>query len=390
MHNKSRFKILIVSTLHLGGAQVQLSRLIPQINKDLFDVRIAYSKSDTSFVKGVLEDAGVPIEFLGSEPWSKTRFFLNALPFMKRECFDVVHAWDASANQYARACALLRRVPVVIGGLRGTPALDGIWPAVYSLMNPLCSGWIVNSRAMKEYAERKLRFLRADSFVTIPNGLEIGEDVHFRKGERTRYDALKSGRPVVGIVGRFHPIKNHQLFLEMAHELTEAGVDADYWIVGDGQLRPELENTINRHQLADRVKMLGVCEDVDVALSRMDMLVLTSDSESCPNALLEAMRAALPVVSTRCTSLEDIVEEGKNGYTVDRGDAKGLSEKVNLVLSNPDKAQEMGRYSRQIIEQKFAVSVAVKCLEEAYIHFIRYESKRHNGLCEKLSHFGLL
>ena len=390
MHDKYRFKILIVSSLNFGGAETQLLRLIPRINRDIFDVRVAYYNSRTSFVKEVLEDAGIPIEFLGSEPWSKRRFILNGMAFMKKERFDVVHAWLSSANHYARLCALLRRVPVIIGGLRGKRGLDGIWPVVYSLMNPLCSGWIVNSRELKEYAERKMYFLHPDSIVRIPNGLEIDEEVHFRKGEHTRYDALKSRRAVIGIVGRFHPIKNHQLFLEMARELTKTGVDADYWIVGDGDLRSAIEDTIDRYQLGDRVKMLGICEDVDVALSRMDVLVLTSDSESCPNALLEAMRAALPVVSTRCTSLEEIIEEGKNGYTVDLGDVKGLADKVNLILSHPEKAREMGRYSRRIIEQRFTVSMAVKCLEEAYIHFLRYESVRHCVLREKLSHFGLL
>lgn len=391
----NKIKILVISgSLGVGGAEVQISKILPRLSRDVFDVQVAYYSDEDSvgYPKKILMDSGIPVTFLGVKgtEWNKRRFLISAFKFMKKEKFDLVHAIQHSDNHYGRIPAILTGVEVVIGGLQGKKGLEGMWALLYSLMNLRCNGWIVNSQMLKNWAEERMYFMDRSPVMIVRNGLELDIDERFRRDEFTSYDQLKSNRPIIGIVGRLHPVKNHLTFVAMAHLLTQAGVDADYWIIGEGRMRGEIEEAIGRCGLQDRVKLLGLREDVDVALSRMDIGVLTSDSESCPNALLEAMRASLPVVSTNCTLLEGIIEEGINGHVVDIGDAQGLADKVRLLLSDAEKRHEMGIRSRQIIEEKFNLSLAVNDLESAYVRFLTKKSSLSPKLQKKLAEVGLL
>lgn len=381
-----RIKVLVVcGSLGVGGAEVQAARLLPRLNKELFDVQVAYYVPNAGFPKKLLEDNGIRVTYLSGTEWNKRQYLLSAVDFMKQERFDLVHAFQDSDNHYGRVPAILTGVPVVIGGLQGKRGLHGRWPLLYSMINFRCAGWIVNSRMLKEWAEQKMNFMQYSPAVIVRNGLLLNDECQFKRNEFTCYDQMKSKRPVIGIIGRLHPVKNHQMFIEMARLLTLAGVDADYWIIGEGEMRNSIEQTVKVAGLEDRIKLWGCREDVDAALCRMDIGVLTSDSESCPNALLEAMRASLPVVSTKCTSLEEIVEEGKNGFTVNVGDAQELANKVHLLLADEEKRLEMGGHSRKIIEQKFSIAAAVKDLENAYLYFLIRKSGTYPRLREKLA-----
>jgi glycosyltransferase involved in cell wall biosynthesis len=203
----------------------------------------------------------------------------------------------------------------------------------------------------------------------VKNGFDCSDDRIFRRTEKTVYDDRKRGVPVIGIVGRLHPVKNHAMFLDMVKRLTAEQINADYWIIGDGPERETIERIISQEGLADRVTLWGMRHDVDTALSRMDLLVLTSLSESCPNAVLEAMRASLPVVATNCTSLEDIIEEGKNGFVVPIGDVGSLVVAVKKILSGESTRMTMGHRSREIVCDRFSLPAAAKELSQAYQSF---------------------
>lgn len=386
-NNNLRIKMLIVNgSLQVGGAEMQIARLAPQLDRRLFDVQVAYYNSTYDYPLEMLSRAGVPVRHLGSNMWSKRQCFQDAYDLMKQERFDLVHAWSASANHYARIPAIMAGVPVIIGGLRGKSGLERIWPYVYSLMNFRCSGWIVNSDSLREFSSKKMYFMKNTPVCIVRNGFDCSDDRIFRKNEPTTYDALKRGVPVIGIVGRLHPVKNHAMFLTMAKRLIDEGLNVDFWIIGDGPERSFIENTIWRTGLQGKVRLLGQRDDVDVALSRMDVLVLTSISESCPNVLLEAMRASLPVVATNCTSLAEIVRDDVNGYVVPVDDVSGLAEKVKLIISNKNRQREMGENSRVIVQERFSITAATHDLEDAYRFFLKRTRKRKHIINTKLNY----
>jgi glycosyltransferase involved in cell wall biosynthesis len=218
----------------------------------------------------------------------------------------------------------------------------------------------------------------------IPNGLEINDNNISKQNSTTFFDNFRTERPVIGTVSRLDPIKNQMLFIHMARQMIQQGYEADFWIIGEGPMRTEIESAIEKYNIKNYVKLFGYRTDIDIALSKMDVFVLTSNSEGCPNVVLEAMRASLPIVSTNCSSLEQIVEQGINGYTVPVGDLTALVEKVQFILSNPEKRKALGMHSLQIIKQRFELSIIVKQFEQVYLNCLTKLSRKHGQLKKKL------
>lgn len=372
---------------------MQIARLAPRLDKVLFDVQVAYYDDiNLAHPADMLKDAGIKVTFLNRPQWGRLTYFSRATAFVRRERFDIVHAWNGTTNLYARFPAILAGVPTIVGGLRGQADLSGIIARlIYSLTNYRCAGWLVNASNLKVIIEQKLWFMKNKPIFVVPNGLELElqkTDTAEKEADKF-YRELRTIRPVIGTIGRLHPVKNHLLFVQMARNLTQGKVDADYWIIGEGPSRPRIEQAIRQYKLQDRFKMLGYRADVNSALAAMDMLVLTSNTEGCPNALLEAMRASLPVVSTNCTNLEEIIEEGVNGYTVPVGNAAGLAEKVKRILLDPELKKQMGINSRKIIENRFSVSLTIKRLQDMYIDCLKRVSSSNEKLKMKLEALGL-
>jgi len=383
---EDKIRVLIVlNTLGVGGAEVRVARTTPNFDKEKFDVQIAYySKKYQGHPEKMLTDARIKVTFLDRDGWGRIPYFLIAARFMKQHRFDIIHAWTGTANLYARVPAIIAGVPCIIGGLLGQRAANGPSGALFSLTNWRCSGWIVNSPTIKKIAQQKLKFIKHSPIYVVPNGIEVNEQNRFSKDKHCFYDSLKSNRPIIGTVGRLKPIKNHLLFIKMARSLRNIGIEADFWIIGEGIMQAALEKAVKENKLENRVKLLGYRTDVDIALSRMDVFVLTSDSEGCPNGLLEAMRASLPVVSTNCTYLNDIIEDGINGFISPKGDSLSLAQKLKIILDDPHKREKMGKRSREIIKERFAMPIAIERLQNVYIECLKRCGRNHPEIIEKL------
>lgn len=384
-------KLLVVcGSLRVGGAEMQAARMLPRLDRSLFDLEVAYYNYNAGPPKLELERQGIPVRYLGRPTWDRTAYLKDAFNYMQGKRFDLVHAWSASANHYGRLPALLARVPVVIGGLLGQGGLNGLWPLLYSGMNLACDGWIVNSDSLKDFALKKMFLNRFSPVVVVENGLDLDQN-HAELAQRIPfYAALKSDRPVIGLVGRLHPVKNHNLLLETAASLRAQGVLADYWIIGDGPLRDDIARRIDELQLGDCVRMLGQRDDVEAAYEVMDIAVLTSDSEGCPNALLEAMRASLPIISTQCTSLDHIIAQGVNGFVIPVGATKELAEQLKILIHDAALRRQFGHASRSMVEKTFGMPVAVRRLEQTYLHFLKQGMVKHAQLHHKLANLDVL
>jgi glycosyltransferase involved in cell wall biosynthesis len=180
------------------------------------------------------------------------------------------------------------------------------------------------------------------------------------------------------------------MLLEAAAHLRDQGVDADYWIIGDGPVRDDIARRIDELQLGNCVRMFGQRNDVEAAYEVMDIVVLTSDSEGCPNALLEAMRASLPIISTQCTSLDHVIAEGVNGFVVPVGGVRELAERLKVLIHDASLRRQFGAASRSMVEKTFSMPVAVRHLEQTYLHFLKQGMVKHASLRRKLANLDVL
>lgn len=138
---------------------------------------------------------------------------------------------------------------------------------------------------------------KADARV-IPNGIKVDDFVNVRERRasvRTSLD-LSADQLVVGIIARLVPEKNHNFILDVMALDKKLGGEAVLLMIGDGALREDLEHRVVEFGLSDRVRFLGVRQDIPDLLATLDLLVLPSLFEGIPLVLIEAQAAGIPAL----------------------------------------------------------------------------------------------
>ncbi len=173
-----------------------------------------------------------------------------------------------------------------------------------------------------------------------------------RSGPALREELRLGNGPVVGAVSSARPEKGMQFLVEAAPQVLRHHPGAQFVLVGAGTDRfvPRLEQLGVR----DRFRLPGHRSDAVAIMALFDVFVLPSvDMESCPNVLLEAMDVGLPVVGSDVGGVGEIVEHGRTGLVVPRGDPGALADAVCTILSLPDRGQAMGEAGHRKISEHF-------------------------------------
>jgi glycosyltransferase involved in cell wall biosynthesis len=178
----------------------------------------------------------------------------------------------------------------------------------------------------------------------------------------------ENGTLRVGTACRIVEKKGPQTLVEAVAQLSQAGSDLHCCIMGDGAMRPELQDRARRLQIAPRVRLTGALsrEQVQAVLTELDVFVLVSEEEGLPITLLEAMAARLPIVASPVGGIPDLVCDGENGFLVPVRDPAALAHALRVLAEDPALRRRMGEASRARYERGFSVEVAWPRLERLY------------------------
>lgn len=155
-------------------------------------------------------------------------------------------------------------------------------------------------------------------------------------------------------VGRLCEQKGHLLLLEALKLLKEQALDFEMILIGDGELRPQIEQKINRLHLDDCVKITGwlTGDEVKREMIKSRVLVQPSFAEGLPVVIMEAFALGRPVVSTYIAGIPELVENNINGYLIPAGSIKKLAEALRRVLKDdPATLTKMGRHGFEKIKE---------------------------------------
>jgi len=276
---------------------------------------------------------------------------------------DVVHTHNHLVHHYGVVAGRLAGVPVIVntrhraeyrivnepGGSRVTtePA-DRKSDWIFRATLPWVGRVVLISEATRQFFVR-YRGIPPAKATAILNGAHLER---FLNAPAHPGSALPRVR--FGIAARLVPEKDHFTLLRAFAAVVAEVPGAELHIAGDGALRDRLESFARELSLADRVIFLGALPDTAEFLSQLDIFVLSSLSEGLPLALLEAMAAGLPVVSTRAGGVEEAAVDGKNAYLVAPGDSDALAQAMIRMAREPDLAR-MGALGRQIVQDRFRI-----------------------------------
>lgn len=156
-------------------------------------------------------------------------------------------------------------------------------------------------------------------------------------------------------VGRLEKVKGHKYLIEACAQLKARNVDFRCYLVGDGELQPQIQQQIDRLDLGSLVKILGFQPHQQVVelLSQADVLVQPSISEGIPVAVMEGMAAGIPVVATSVTGVPELVKDGVTGLLVPSQNSMALTEAILKLYELPELRIQLGKSGRTKVIDEF-------------------------------------
>ena len=203
---------------------------------------------------------------------------------------------------------------------------------------------------------RTFKIAQAQQIALIPLGFDLAPFLRLTSADRK--DArenlkIPADAFVVSTVGRLTDIKQHALFLKMAHGLAQRSGRYLFLIAGDGELRPALERQAQDLGIAGRVRFLGWRSDLDRIYGATDTFVLTSRNEGTPVALIEAMASEVPAVSTDVGGVRDVMPNDRVGVLVPSGDLDRLMAAVEQLAASQQRRDDLAAEARMHVRERF-------------------------------------
>jgi glycosyltransferase involved in cell wall biosynthesis len=368
----------VISGLDVGGAQTMLAKLL-RSTASRTEARVVSLTGDGPAADSIraLGVEVVSLEMRRGVP--DPRGIVALAREMRRFRPDVVQTWMYHADLVGGLASLMAGRPPVIWGIRNADLDEDTarWTTrqtlrVCALLSGALPARIVScSERARDF--HVARGYRADKMVVIPNGFDLDDfrpDAAARAAVR-RELALAPGAPVVGMVARYHPMKDFETFARAAGLASRDLPGLRFVLCGEGVTPDNVELTgwLGRAGVLERTALLGRREDVRRILVALDLFTLSSASEGFPNALGEAMACGVPCVVTDAGDARWIV--GEAGRVVPVRSPEALAAAWRGVLEDEAERARAGERARKRVASLFSVSAVAAKFTELYPAVLR-------------------
>jgi glycosyltransferase involved in cell wall biosynthesis len=309
------------------------------------------------------------------DPVRDLRALVSLMGSVRRFRPDIVHTHTAKAGMLGRLAAVLagRPRPIIVHTYHGH-VLEGYFGrllnAFYRLLERslgrVSDALVGVSQATVDDLVR-LGIAPREKFRVVPIGLDLESFLGASPadGASFRSEAAVGDGVLLTWVGRLVPIKRVDVLLRAFAHARSRGAPARLAIVGDGELRGELEQLATALGVAEHVYWAGYRQDMVPLAAASDLAVLSSDNEGTPVSLIEAGAAATAAASTDVGGISDVVTPD-TGLLVPSGDAEALGEAIAQLADDEARRREMGEAAREHVRARFSVERLVRDVEELY------------------------
>ncbi len=363
--------VRLITRLNIGGPARQALLLSRALAEDFPTVLAAGTPPPE---EGELADPDVPVTRVPLvrplRPATDMRAFVAVRRLLTEARPRLVHTHMAKAGTIGRSAAwTIRPRPRLIHTFHGH-VLEGYFnPAVQRSFIEIERRLARRSDALiavsTEIKDSLLELgIGSDAAIrVIPLGFDLQPFVDAAAGNGLRDELhLPPDAALIGTVGRLVPIKDHLTLLEAMARLA----DAHLVVVGDGELRSDLERQARELRVADRVHFTGWRRDIPQVIAELDVVALTSRNERTPVSLIEAHAGAKAAVATDVGGVRSVVLHEETGLIVPPGDAGAVASALERLLADPGRARGMGAAGRRHVTARFGQERLIEDIRALY------------------------
>jgi len=292
---------------------------------------------------------------------------------IKRLQPDVVHAHDSHGTAMAS-------LALSLGAPTPAPALIVSRRVDFHLRGNSLSRWKhrqVDCFIAASEAIRRMLIadgIPAETVVTVHEGIDVEHVLAAPPVDVHAAFWLPHHAPVVGNVAALVPHKGQRHLIEAAHLVVREMPDVRFLILGEGELRDQLERLIRDHHLEKHVLMPGFRADVLGCIKRFDLFAMSSVTEGLGTSVLDAMACSRAVVATRAGGLPEIVEDGRTGVLVEPRDHGAMAHAIVRLLKDDTLCRQMGEAGLARVAERFTVE---RMVAETAAVYARVAGKPH-------------
>jgi glycosyltransferase involved in cell wall biosynthesis len=372
-------KILhIIGAVGIGGCEKQLLGLCRRMDMSRFDLSLLwYSRTEDS-LDSEFRAAGVDTIFVDKFSMPVWKFFWTMRNSVRRVSPDVVHTWLYSANFWGRWAAASCGVPHLVASYRDVLKRRKLLFLSYlgEKMLPGEKARLANSNSVARSIAKAFHIASRDIRV-IHNAVSLDGDGPEQARQTIRRNlGLPDDEAIVLMVASQQEVKNYPMFIRAASLVCLDRERVTFVGVGRNDMVDELRTLAEECGCGEKVKFAGQQSDIRPWLAAADMFCLTSDSEGCPNALLEAMLAELPVVSSNFSSAEEIVANGRNGVLVPLNDHRAMAREIALLIEDKERARGLARCARETVIRDYSWEALTQEMEQFYSGLVGRNEQR--------------
>lgn len=366
----------IITKSNWGGAQKYVFEIANSLDRNIFDIVVALGGN--GILKEKLENVGIEVitipnlerDISFSKEIAAFKFLYN---LFKERHFDIVHLNSSKIGGLGSLTARLAGVTKIIFTAHGWAFNENrsfisktIIKFLYWLTILMSDKTIAVSEKIRERV-LSWPFIKKKIFV-VHNGVkEI--DFYEKNEARTKLteinQKLKKEKFLIGTIAEIHPIKGLDILINSIKK-TGSEINAQFVIIGEGEIRAELEKQISENNLQEKIILTGFLDNAAKYLKAFDLFILPSRSEAMALVILEAGLASIPVITTKVGGLPEIISDENFGKIVEPENENALAIAIIDAIKNESWRKNSAENLQNKVLKNFSHSQTLQKTLEIY------------------------
>lgn len=374
-----KIKVLHITQATIGGTLEYIKLFFNNTDKSKFQVELACPSYGP--MKKQVEELGIKVHDVYMKRQisliSDLRACLQLIKLVKKIKPDIIHIHSSKAGVLGRIAAYVTGVPCIYNahGWSFSMNISNKKKKFYATIERICAKLtkkIINISDYEQQLAIQYNIAPKSKMITIYNGIDVDKyNGKFDKNTILSELNIPKDAFIVGMVGRLAKSKSPETFLKIAERISMLVKNSFFILVGDGELRKDVEKSIVEKGLTNKVKITGWTNEVAEYISVFDIGILTSKWEGFGLVLAEYMASGKPIVASNVGGIPTVIENNRNGILVDSNDIDGFVDGILKIKNNKELRDSFITNSYKDVREKFDIRRVVREHEELYIKIIK-------------------